>query len=118
MRDRVRSARRGQGDRDQRVRRGAAVRRARCAPGEIGRLWGLDGARIGDALGARAGGAAAHHFAPPTLETVVVPATRPTAARCTPRSTQLAEQDPLINLRRDELRGEMRSRSTARSRRR
>ena len=32
---------------------------------------------------------------------------RPTGARCTPRSTQLAEQDPLINLRQDDVRQEM-----------
>ncbi len=51
---------------------------------------------------------AAITFAPPTLETVVVagPAA-PTGVRCTSRSTQLAEQDPLINLRQDELRQEM-----------
>ena len=45
-------------------------------------------------------------------------ARRTTAARCTPRSTQLAEQDPLIDLRRNELRGSCWSRSTARCRRR
>ena len=98
---------------------GARVAATRSGPGEIGKLWGLDGVRIGDAIGARRRADGEHHFAPPTLETVVVPApTPPTAARCTSRSTQLAEQDPLIDLRRDACARSSRSRSTARSRRR
>ena len=57
---------------------GAGRPRASVAAGQIGKLWGLGDVRIGDALGAapHAGGASGHHFAPPTLETVVVPRAR------------------------------------------
>ncbi|AOR30262.1 GTP-binding protein [Streptomyces fodineus] len=84
---------------------GTEVRRDSAGAGRIVKVWGLGGVRIGDALG-RSRTAYAHHFAPPTLETVVVPG--PGAGR---RSlhlalTQLAEQDPLIGVRHDELRGE------------
>ncbi|OEV09583.1 elongation factor G [Streptomyces nanshensis] len=77
--------------------------------GRIGRLRGLAGVRIGDAVGTeRTAAREGHHFAPPTLETVV------TASRDADRGalhtalTLLAEQDPLIGLRQDELRGELR----------
>ena len=67
--------------------RGSAVRRASVAAGQIGKLWGLGDVRIGDAIGdAAARPRERHHFAPPTLETVVVPAAPPTGARCTSRS--------------------------------
>ena len=85
---------------------GAAVSRRALEAGRIGKLWGLDDVRIGDAIGAPAGGAAAQ-FAPPTLETVVVPAREQDRGALHAALTQLAEQDPLIDLRRDELRGEL-----------
>jgi len=85
---------------------GAAVSRRALEAGRIGKLWGLGDVRIGDALGAPAGGAAAQ-FAPPTLETVVVPAREQERGALHAALTQLAEQDPLIDLRRDELRGEL-----------
>jgi ribosomal protection tetracycline resistance protein len=75
VRDRVRLDR----DREARVtaitvfERGAAVTRASVAAGQIGRLWGLGEVRIGDTLGTLATAAGGHQFAPPTLETVVVP---------------------------------------------
>src|SRR4029453_8535793 len=43
-----------------------------------------------------------HHFAPPTLETVVVPRHRDDRQRLRVALAQLAEQDPLIDVRRDE----------------
>ena len=43
--------RRGQGDRDQRLRRGTAVQRAAVSAGEIAKLWGLAEIRIGDRIG-------------------------------------------------------------------
>ncbi|MDT0348917.1 GTP-binding protein [Pseudonocardia charpentierae] len=55
--------------------------------GQIGILRGLDDARIGDAVGAPRSGVAHHHFAPPTLETVIIPGIRPTVACCSPRSS-------------------------------
>jgi len=85
---------------------GSAVGRRALEAGRIGKLWGLGDVRIGDALGAPAGGAAAQ-FAPPTLETVVVPAREHERGALHAALTQLAEQDPLIDLRRDELRGEL-----------
>jgi ribosomal protection tetracycline resistance protein len=88
------------------------------AAGQIGKLSGLAGVRIGDTLaaadsgGAGSGGAdsdgrAATHFAPPTLETVVVPRRRADRGALHVALTQLAEQDPLINLREDGVRQEM-----------
>ncbi|HEY9242237.1 MAG TPA: GTP-binding protein [Streptosporangiaceae bacterium] len=58
--------------------RGPATARERVVAGQIGTLSGLGGIQIGDALGAGNGDGAAPaeraFFAPPTLETVVVPA--------------------------------------------
>ena len=64
---------------------GDAVPAASVAAGRIGRLWGLADVRVGDALG-DAGGPDAPHFAPPTLETVVLPRDPATGGRCTWRS--------------------------------
>jgi ribosomal protection tetracycline resistance protein len=85
---------------------GQSVRRASVSAGEIGQLWGLTEARIGDTIGAaRRGGE--HHFAPPTLETVVVPARPADKGALRVALVQLAEQDPLIGLRQDDTRGEL-----------
>jgi ribosomal protection tetracycline resistance protein len=86
---------------------GAVVRRTSVAAGQIGKLWGLGDIRIGDAIGTPRTGAGRHHFAPPTLETVVVPG-RPTDKGALHVALgQLAEQDPLINLRQDDVRQEI-----------
>ena len=87
---------------------GTSVRSASVPAGRIGRLWGLAGIRIGDSIGVPHAPAQQDRcFAPPTLETVVVP--RDTADRGALHLalTQLAEQDPLINLREDPARGEV-----------
>ncbi|MGR9387422.1 GTP-binding protein [Rhizobium leguminosarum] len=69
--------------------------------GQIARVSGLAGARIGDAVGGNPLGEWAH-FAPPTLETRVL-ARRPSdKAGLWLALNQMAEQDPLINLRRNE----------------
>jgi ribosomal protection tetracycline resistance protein len=61
---------------------------AAIAAGQIGKLWGLGDVRIGDAIGTpRTAAPGRQSFAPPTLETVVVPAAAPTGARCASRST-------------------------------
>ncbi|WP_020521069.1 GTP-binding protein [Catelliglobosispora koreensis] len=65
--------------------------------GQIGKLWGLSGIRIGDSIGMPKA-QQRHHFAPPTLETVIQ-ASDSNALHTA--MTQLAEQDPLINLRQD-----------------
>ncbi|HWG13782.1 MAG TPA: GTP-binding protein, partial [Streptosporangiaceae bacterium] len=86
---------------------GGTVRREAVRTGEIGQLRGLPDVRVGDVLGQPRAGAAAHHFAPPTLETVVVPARARDRGALHAALTQLAEQDPLINLRLDPVRQEM-----------
>ena len=86
--------------------RGSLVRRESVAAGQIATLHGLAQARIGDAIGApqaREG----RHFSPPTLETVVVPARRADRGALLAALSQLAEQDPLINLRQDDARQEI-----------
>ena len=88
--------------------RGAAVQRASVAAGQIGKLWGLGDVRIGDWVGAPpAIRAERHRFAPPTLETVVVPRHPADKGALHVALAQLAEQDPLINLRQDDLRQEL-----------
>lgn len=86
--------------------RGSAVRRASVAAGEIGKLWGLGDIQIGDAIGEPPATSNGHHFSPPTLETVVTPARLADKGALHVALTQLAEQDPLINLRQDEIRQE------------
>jgi ribosomal protection tetracycline resistance protein len=75
---------------------GATTRSDEVTAGEIAKLWGLTGARIGDAIGKPAATRTSHHFAPPTMETVVQAADN---AALHAALTQLAEQDPLISLR-------------------
>ena len=66
--------------------RGSAVQRDSVTAREIGKVWGLGEIRIGDAIG-EPHAHAEHHFAPPTLETAVVPQrSRERRARCTSRS--------------------------------
>ncbi|WP_328999797.1 TetM/TetW/TetO/TetS family tetracycline resistance ribosomal protection protein [Kribbella sp. NBC_00709] len=83
--------------------------------GQIAKLWGLAEVHIGDRItdvrnisGTERPFVSAHqeYFAPPTLETVIS-ARRPSdKGNLRVALTQLAEQDPLINLRQDDLRQE------------
>ncbi len=86
--------------------RGTATPGEAVCAGQIGRLWGLDEARIGDRIGAAGTSPDGHHFAPPTLETVVVPVHDADRARLRVALSQLAEQDPLIDVRQDDRRHE------------
>jgi ribosomal protection tetracycline resistance protein len=79
---------------------GSASQQPSVSAGEIGKLWGLGDVQIGDAIGAPHR-TIEHHFAPPTLETVVVPTRAEDKATLRLALGQLAEQDPLINLRQD-----------------
>ncbi|CAN5443136.1 TetM/TetW/TetO/TetS family tetracycline resistance ribosomal protection protein [soil metagenome] len=85
----------------------------RCVPrdavpaGRIARLWGLGPVRIGDALGEGAPEQDEHWFAPPTLETVVDPVDPDQRGTLHTALTELAEQDPLIDLRQDDVRREL-----------
>ena len=85
---------------------GRSVRRGSVSAGEIGKLWGLAEVQIGDAVGTPRPNAE-HHFAPPTLETVVVPARSADKGALRVALGQLAEQDPLIGVRQDDTRGEL-----------
>ncbi len=87
--------------------RGIAVPRASVAAGQIGKVWGLADVRIGDAIGVSRATTDDHYFAPPSLETVVVPRHSAEKGGVHVALTQLAEQDPLINLRQDDIRQEM-----------
>ena len=87
--------------------RGPAVPRSAVGAGEIGKLWGLGDVRIGDAIGATHGAEEVHYFAPPTLETVVAPCRVADMGALRVALAQLAEQDPLINLRQDDVRQEI-----------
>jgi ribosomal protection tetracycline resistance protein len=87
---------------------GSSVVSPSVSAGHIGRLWGLGGVKIGDALGEPpASGPGEHYFAPPTLETVVDPACPADRPGLHAAMAQLAEQDPLINLRQDDTRQEI-----------
>ena len=87
--------------------RGPAVQRRAVAAGQIGKLWGLAEARIGDRIGDLAKNDAGHRFPPPTLESAVVPCDPGDRNRLRVALGQLAEQDPLINLRQDDERQEI-----------
>jgi ribosomal protection tetracycline resistance protein len=85
---------------------GSTVRRASVSAGEIGKLWGLEEIQIGDEIGTPRAGTE-HHFAPPTLETVVVPDNPEDKGALRVALTRLAEQDPLINVQQDDTRQEI-----------
>ncbi len=85
---------------------GAAITSESLVAGQIGKFRGLTEVQIGDALGTSTT-PSEHHFAPPTLATVVAPANPADKAALHAALTQLAEQDPLINLRQDDTRGEL-----------
>jgi ribosomal protection tetracycline resistance protein len=75
--------------------------------GEIAKIQGLSTARIGDTFGPAAHSAAPHAFARPTLETAIVPRNCGEKRAVCDALSDLAEQDPLINLRQDDTRGEL-----------
>ncbi|MDX6235829.1 MAG: ribosomal protection tetracycline resistance protein [Kribbellaceae bacterium] len=87
--------------------RGSAVQRASVDAGQIGKLWGLGGIQIGDSIGSSRSASESHYFAPPTLETVIAPTRPADKGLLHVALAQLAEQDPLINLRQDDLRQEV-----------
>jgi ribosomal protection tetracycline resistance protein len=68
------------------------------AAGEIAQVHGLRDVRIGDTLGTPAATTPAARFAPPTLPSVVVPARTGDGRALHSALTELADQDPPINL--------------------
>jgi ribosomal protection tetracycline resistance protein len=102
--------------------RDSAVQDATVSAGEIARLRGLTAIQVGDRISPPSGGHVPgrqpagceppggqpeHQFGPPTLESVVVPARPGDRGRLRAAIGQLAEQDPLINVRQDDTLGEM-----------
>jgi ribosomal protection tetracycline resistance protein len=86
---------------------GPAVPRGSVAAGQIGQLHGLPDVRIGDFVGLAREPASRVFFDPPMLETVIEPADPARKRRLHEALSQLAEADPLINLRQDDVRGEL-----------
>jgi ribosomal protection tetracycline resistance protein len=87
--------------------RGPAAPGGCVSAGQIGKLWGLSQVQIGDRVGEPESGVAARQFAPPTLESVVIASDPADRERMRVALGQLAEQDPLINLRQDDERREI-----------
>jgi ribosomal protection tetracycline resistance protein len=88
-------------------RLGGPVPVQQAAAGEIVRLHGLSAVRIGDAIGSRpAIGNRAANFAEPRLESIVRPRDPAESNRLHLALQVLAESDPLINVRLNDLTGE------------
>jgi ribosomal protection tetracycline resistance protein len=91
-------------DRDNRITdievfaEGRVERRDVAEAGDIARIRGLADIRVGDWIGERSA-APQRQFAPPMLESVIVPSDPAAAPLLWKALSQLAEQDPLINLR-------------------
>ncbi|MEU0089847.1 translation factor GTPase family protein [Kribbella sp. NPDC006257] len=109
---RTRDRLRFQGDQEAKVTaisvfdNGSTLTRTEVSAGQIGKLWGLTAIQIGDGIGAVSNGTGSGYFAPPTLETVIAPVRASDKGNLQVALSQLAEQDPLINLRQDDLRQE------------
>jgi ribosomal protection tetracycline resistance protein len=75
--------------------------------GGVAKVWGLEEVQVGDRIGEAALARADRHFPPPTLEAVVVPRQADDRERLRTALAQLAEQDPLIDVRQDDRRREL-----------
>jgi len=87
--------------------RAQAEQRPSVSAGAVAKVWGLEEVQVGDRIGEAAHAGADRHFAPPTLEAVVVPRSADDRACLRAALTQLAEQDPLIDVRQDDTRREL-----------
>ena len=74
--------------------------------GQIARISGLGAVRIGDAIGTSPP-THGNHFAPPPFEAVVTATDDRDRGALHSALEALAEEDPLINLRQDDVRGEL-----------
>ena len=79
--------------------RGAAVQRQSVSGRQIAKVWGLRELRIGDTIGQPPPRVPRQEFAPPTLQSVVEPRDPEDGRRLRLALAQLAEQDPLIDVR-------------------
>jgi ribosomal protection tetracycline resistance protein len=89
------------------IDRGLAPGQQSVTAGQIAKLWGLTGVQIGDRIGEPHAGGLTWQFPPPTLESVVVARDPADRGRMRAALEQIAEQDPLINLRQDDERQEI-----------
>jgi ribosomal protection tetracycline resistance protein len=87
--------------------RGTTRRRPATRAGEIAKVHGLSTAHVGDTFGPVGHAVELRAFAPPTLETAIVPRQRGERRAVFEALSDLAEQDPLINLRQDDSRQEL-----------
>jgi ribosomal protection tetracycline resistance protein len=78
-----------------------------ASAGQIAKLGGLAGIRVGDPIGETRFTDESRQFPPPALEAVVVARVPAAKGRLRAALNDLAEQDPLINVRQDDERGEI-----------
>jgi ribosomal protection tetracycline resistance protein len=81
---------------------GGESKRDKARTGEIAKLWGLRQIRVGDVLGEPPAGRDEVRFAPPTLEAVIRAREPAQEHELSVALAQLAEQDPLIDVRQDD----------------
>jgi ribosomal protection tetracycline resistance protein len=86
---------------------GATVRSDSVLPGQIAKVRGLREVRVGDVLGEMPPGDGQREFGPPTLETTIRAARGSDGVTLRRALNELAEQDPLINIRQDDERHEL-----------
>jgi ribosomal protection tetracycline resistance protein len=86
---------------------GTSAPSAAFAAGGVAKVWGLSDGRIGDRVGEGGSTRIAYQFPPPTLESVVSPRDPANRGRLLDALAQLAEQDPLINVRQDDVHDEI-----------
>ena len=83
---------------------GGVVERPTVTAGQIAKLSGLRVVRVGDVIGNAPRPAGSAAFAPPTLQTAVLARNPAQKGALHSALIQLAEQDPLINVRQDDAR--------------
>jgi ribosomal protection tetracycline resistance protein len=82
--------------------RGPAVQRSSVSAGGVAKLWGLADIQVGDSIGEVAATGMRAQFPPPTHESIVVTRDPRERGRLHEALAQLAEQDPLIDVRQDD----------------
>lgn len=87
--------------------RGTASPSPLVRAGRIAKVWGLADVQIGDRIGATRHRSRRPYVPPPSLEAVIVPRRAADRGRLHAALSQLAEQDPLINLRQEDGRQEL-----------
>ena len=86
---------------------GGVAQAQQVGAGQIARLSGLAGIRVGDPIGEAIVAEEERQFPPPALESVVRPVKPADGGRLRAALNELSEQDPLINVRQDDERGEI-----------